>query len=39
MSVKKVHDDQPKDFMFSEKNQKKLTKFSKDTLQKIKKVQ
>ena len=39
MSLKKVHEEQPKDFKFSNENLKKADEILKDTLKKIKKVQ
>ena len=39
MSLKKVHDDQPKEFIFSPENLKKAEEILKDTQKKIKKVQ
>ena len=38
MSLKKVHDDQPKDFKFSEENLKKADEILKNIQKKIKKV-
>ena len=38
MSVKKVHDNQPKEFKFSDENLKKVDQILKDILKKIKKV-
>ena len=38
MSLKKVHDDQPKEFKFSSENLKKAEEILKDTQKKIKKV-
>ena len=39
MSLKKIHDDQPKDFKFSEENLKKAEEILKKYPKKIKKVQ